>query len=270
MQQNKYISKISDKDLEELMMIVKSVVHGIDIKKLYDVARKAGRNKKQYTVDPEYMQLLQRWYDSNRLDYDVYNEHLYLVDAWVSWRVYSRMQIYQMTRRINEIKKIVNIDGIDTIVDLGGGIGYSTLALKELFSPSRVYTTQIEGTDQYKICKFIFKNIDNAEVIPNVSKLDNADIVFASEYFEHFTHPIHHLNEIIKLNPKIIIVANSFGVDDAIGHFTEYYDLNNVPHKGKKISRIFNDRLREAGYDNKQIRFYNNLPAFFVRKDCIL
>ena len=45
MEQNKYISKISDKGLEELMMIVKSVIHGIDIKKLYDVARKAGRNK---------------------------------------------------------------------------------------------------------------------------------------------------------------------------------------------------------------------------------
>lgn len=266
----RFIDKISDKDLQELLVMISGVIPNVDVEKLYRIASKAGRNKKQYTVDDEYYSLLERWVETGRKDYSVYEEKLYLIDAWVSWRVYSRMQVYYMNRRFNELKSLINLDDISTIVDLGAGIGYSTMALNQLFKPKKIYATQIEGTDQYKICKHLFSKVDNAEVIPSVESIDSADIVFASEYFEHFDRPIDHLNEVLKLNPKMLIIANSFGVDDAIGHFVNYYDEKGNCYKGKQISRAFNNKLRESGYTNKMIRFYNNLPAIFIRKDCLL
>lgn len=250
--------------------MISGVVRNVDVAKLYKIGSRAGKNKKQYTVDSEYMALLNKWVDSERSDFSVYEDKLYLIDAWVSWRVYSRMQVYYMKKKMNQLKKVINLDNIDSIVDLGAGIGYSTLALNELFKPKTIHATQIEGTDQYKICKFLFRGVDNAEVVSGVDKLEKTDIVFASEYFEHFDKPVDHLREVLKLKPKMLIIANSFGVDDAIGHFTTYYDEAEKPYTGKQISRVFNNALRKAGYDNKRIHFFNNLPAIFIRNDCIL
>ena len=55
----------------------------------------------------------------------------------------------------------------------------------------------------------------------NFKNEKNIDLVFASDYFEHFESPIKHLNEVLKVNPKLIVVANSFG-SVSVGHFNIY------------------------------------------------
>lgn len=266
---NKFIDKIKDKDLQEFITLVSSLIPNINIQELYSITAKASKSKDHYNVDENYAALLQKWYDSDRKDYSVYDDSLYLVDAWLSWRYYSRAQIRLLDRKKEILSEIVDLYNLDTIVDLGAGIGYSSIALEETLHPKKVIATQLEDTDQYKICKFLFRDRPNIELVQELTDIESADIVFASEYFEHFERPIDHLNEVLKLNPKVLIVGNSFGVPDAIGHFVDYYDADGEPQRGKKISRIFNDTLRSHGYTDKKIRFFNNLPAIFIREDCI-
>ena len=68
---------------------------------------------------------------------------------------------------------------------------------------------------------------------------ENVDIVFASEYFEHFYDPIDHLSTIVSsVSPKYFVIGNAFNTW-SIGHFIKYKAYNNIVDQSD-IGLIFN------------------------------
>jgi cyclopropane fatty-acyl-phospholipid synthase-like methyltransferase len=85
---------------------------------------------------------------------------------------------------------------VNSIADLGCGIGYTTATLKEVFN-CRVTGTNIRDTKQYKVCEVLRKKVD-FDLTDNIEEIGNVDLVFASEYFEHFEKPVEHLKYVIE------------------------------------------------------------------------
>ena len=147
---------------------------------------------------------------------------------------------------------------LETILDLGNGIGKTTASLSEIFPNADCTGTNIKESEQWEYCEKI-KDAYNFKMAENSTEIAEVDLAFASEYFEHFEKPIEHLEEIIKNNaPKYFIIANSFGTI-GIGHFKEYIHNNEIID-WKKISRLFNTRMRELNYKKVKTGFFNDTP----------
>lgn len=222
----------------------------IDIKKATDII-------KTYPENDWHKSVLKKWNDNN--DYSVYNDEYYFCEVWFSWSKYAKKYINQIIKSeyTNNILKNSN-----SCLDLGNGLGFSTIFLKQQFSNLKVYGSNIKDTTQWEY------NLQNTskygyEMIDNLNELDNIDIIFASEYFEHIHNPIEHLKEVLKLNPKMLVIANSFNTI-AIGHFKEYI-IDNEKINEKCVSRKFNKYLRDNGYTAMKLKFWNNRPAVWVK-----
>lgn len=206
------------------------------------------------------------WYNHliNTPDYySIYDHEEYFIDLWCCFKLYSRDYLKKVYKAINEndsVKK--NMVNIRSVLDLGCGIGYSTVILKEIFPESTTYGYNLKNSKQYVFCEYISKKFD-FNVIHDLTGISDVDVIFASEYFEHFERPIEHFYDIVKLvNPKFIILANSFNTRSA-GHFLTYKNDDLIIDQ-KDISRLFNKFLLSAGYSKLGIRVFNNKPSFYI------
>ena len=216
-----------------------------------------------------------QWYDGLKdgvVDYSVYDHEYYFTDILCCWVKYSREYIKAIVKANNLKDGGTLFDGknIDSVVDLGCGLGYATASLKQVFPKAEVYGTNLKGTRQWKYCETISKKY-HFNLVEDIKHVQTIDVVFASEYFEHIQNPIEHLvDDILSKKPKIIITANAFNTR-SIGHFEEYqvYDKNTNTHKTisqSKISKLFNDTLIQNGYERVKTKFWNNRPQVFQIK----
>jgi 2-polyprenyl-3-methyl-5-hydroxy-6-metoxy-1,4-benzoquinol methylase len=202
------------------------------------------------------------WYTSllnENPDYSVYDEDIYISDLWACWVLYSR----QYLRNIKNPKSnIPPMEEIKKIVDIGCGFGYTTTALKQMFPDAEVIGTNLSDTTQIEVAKELGKE-HGFEVISEYNEIGgNVDMVFASEYFEHFYKPIEHLHEVIRFTEtKSFFIANSFGTK-SVGHF-DTYNIGGMDIDGKKVSRLFNKELRKYGYKNIKTKIWNNKPSYW-------
>lgn len=224
-------------------------------------------------ADPsEVAKLQDRWYESlsrGDPDFDVYGEDLYMADLWTCWATYSRAylrniqgpqsfgncSIYAMLRDLN----------IRGIADLGCGIAQATIGLCQMFPDVPVTGTNLSKTFQRRLCEDMGKSF-GYQVRSTVQEIDHpVDLVFASEYFEHFERPVQHIEEVVEcLFPKALLIASTFGAP-SIGHFNTYIGREGSMN-GQSMSRAFNGRLRELGYQKQKTRLWNNRPAVWTRK----
>ena len=200
------------------------------------------------------------WYatlDVGAPDYGVYSSPLYLAEAWACYVIYSRKNL----RSIRASRILDDLGEIQSIVDLGCGLGFTTAALSESFPDARIVGTNVEGSPQTLVARFLsdFYNYTVSE-----SYAGPVDVLFASEYFEHFPAPIGRLrHELALAEPRALIVANTF-TSPSIGHFRTYL------HEGEEINgrataRAFSATLRDAGYEKAETGFWNNRPAVWKR-----
>jgi len=218
-----------------------------------------------------YRKLLDRWYfsidkRSTEPDYNVYLDILLLPEIWVCWILFSRNYIRYLNVKISNGKILKdNFGNVNRILDIGNGIGYSTAALKEMFPKAEVLGYNIKNSFQDKICKLVAKDY-NFKMKYNLKNIGKVDLLFASEYFEHFEEPIKHLDEVLKFtNPENIIVANSFGTE-AIGHF-KMYKFDKLYFKGSIISRYFNRFLCSRRYIKQVTNCWNNRPQYWKKSN---
>jgi|LakMenEpi03Aug12_release.lakeMendotaPanAssembly.Ray.scaffolds.fasta_scaffold95362_3 SAM-dependent methyltransferase len=279
MKNSAFISKIGKKDLHEFIDLCKKIGIGIDEEKFESVVSntmkylngdKGKRNELRCMQEIE-----NRWYKSlenGSPDFSVYDDIYYLADAWVCWKKYSREYIKSieseksLATRLEDgtwgnLKSIKDYIGkVKRIADLGCGMGYTSASLKQLFNCD-LYATNLEGTNQYKICEIIAKEC-GFNLLPDFNNIGYVDLVFASEYFEHFQAPLEHLSEVIdKLKPKYIIFANTFNAK-SIGHFPEYkYGLFSC--NGKSMSRFFTQELKIRKYRKVKTNCFNDRPNLY-------
>ncbi len=213
--------------------------------------------------------LQQHWYDSLERelpDFGVYADEMYLCELWACWVVYSRGYL----RQLNSMKSlpprgvIGDLGQVDIVVDVGCGAGYTTAALSEMFSDAEVFGTNLSDSVQTKIANLMAEQY-GFKVVSDVKDIvGQADIVFASEYFEHFEMPVEHLRHVVGcIKPKALLIANTFN-SDSIGHFNSY-NIGGRMVDGREASRRFNQEMRGLGYCEVDTNLWNNRPTYWKR-----
>jgi len=206
-----------------------------------------------------------RWYASlgtGIADYGVYAEDDYLAEVWACWVIYSRAYLRRM--RQDDFAGRAGAE-IRSVVDLGCGCGHTTAALRGLFPHARVIGTNVPTGKQTDIARMMGQRY-GFEIITDMNDLPSMiDLVFASEYFEHWRAPVDHLHAMLgQMRPRALLVANSFGTR-SIGHFDDYM-IDRQRIEGSRCSRMFNSALRHDGYEKQKTTFWNGRPAYWVRR----
>lgn len=210
-----------------------------------------------------------RWYSSlngGSPDYSVYDEIHYLVEVIYCYETYSKKYLkrYQQGYSLKPFGIYAETKNASVVVDLGNGLGITTAILKQLYPAALVYGTNVENSIQYKISE-ILASKHNFTMVPDVKAVGTkTDLIFASEYFEHFQDPVPHLVEVIKyLNPDKLLIANAFGAN-AIGHFDSYI-FKNQQVTPATINRLFNKTLVNLGYRKVKTTLWNDRPNYWKR-----
>lgn len=211
----------------------------------------------------EMVELEQRWFDSldhGTPDYGVYGDPFYFVDVWVCWTKYSRKYLQAMARDPHAAQALRDAK---TIVDLGCGFGYTTAGLKQIAPRATVYGTNLPQTAQWRMASDLGAE-RGFEVVEGLNGIE-ADVVFASEYFEHHRRPIEHLEAVIDAcKPKHLLAASTF-TQPAIGHFNAYRH-GSVDYTGRQIAAWFAVTLRERGYEQVRTSMWNQRPALWRQR----
>jgi SAM-dependent methyltransferase len=216
----------------------------------------SSKDRKSTTI---FQDIENKWYESLKLNnpiYEYYSRIEFVIEAWCCFHIYSKKYI-SMLEKLN-----IGEWNVDSVVDVGCGIGFSTCYLKYIFPERKIYGTNVKGF-QYNIANHLAKK-NGFSIMENLDSLSTIDLIFASEYFEHFYNPIEHLIYILRKNPKILIIANSFG-SRSFCHFPDY-EYNNKIYSNKEIGKIFNNILRNNGYENLDCGFWNNRPSVWREK----
>lgn len=243
---------------------------GADVEYIRDLAPRILDHVKNNTPPPpEFNEVEGRWHESLKgksgPDWSVYAGDYYLAELWATWIAYSRVYIrtFLSERRVAEKMSFAEYaSDVKSVLDLGCGVGLSTAALKEMFPNARVVGTNLEGTRQIEIARRVAKACD-FEIMPEAK--GQFDMIFASEYFEHLTSPVAHLRTLVNTTtPRLILTANSFHAERAVGHFPCYY-IDGEWIAGKDTSRRFMSELRALGFRKFKVRFWNHRPRVWIR-----
>jgi hypothetical protein len=198
-------------------------------------------------------ELEREWYASlaaGKPAFDVYERTEYLGDLWACWALYSR-------KYVNNLAGLPGIRvGVNVVADVGCGLGYSTAALRAAFPGATVFGTNLPGTIQTAFAERLGVEL-GFDVVPALDR--PVDLLFASEYFEHFQEPVAHLRDLLRAEPSVVVTASTFNAA-SIGHFPAYL-IDGETLDGPATSRRFNNELRSSGYAKIETGFWNNRPA---------
>jgi len=242
-----------------------------DYDRLYNID--VDKAKNFIKTNSHFETLTQEWYDKlkqNDLDaaYRVYNDDYYFTDIWNCFVQYSRRYLRSISRPClpNGKSFIDTTSNSKIIVDVGCGIGYSTSILTQLYPNAKVYGTNLKNTKQWKFCETMSSKY-GFNMIESVAEIsEEVDVVFASEYFEHFLDPVEHFDEICKyVSPKYFVIANAFNTR-SIGHFN-IYEVYNKKVDQSLIGKVFNRNIRKSGYNRVETKLFNNKPNIWKKID---
>jgi len=197
------------------------------------------------------------WYLTGEKDFSVYSDNRYLQIAYLCFKHYSRGFMLKAVPVIEEIEP-------KNILDVGAGIGATTAMLAKRFENSVVYYQNLPG-EQFNFAKYLLESFNNINYILSVEEAIQADLIIGVELFEHIKQPISLLIRLLSLQPKALIISNSFGAK-AYGHFSSFI-VDGVEVSPTKISKCFNNTLRDAGYkiDIRSKSFWNSRPTIWVK-----
>ena len=194
-------------------------------------------------------------------DFSVYSHPVYVYESFNCWKQYARRYLKLMAHfDAFQFDKY----SVNSVIDLGCGCAYSTVALKSIFPEATIVGTNLKGSLQYSIDEDVLENIPDCYMVDESQTLalPKVDVVFASEFFEHLPEPVELLRGLVSTySPKYFVFANTF-TRMSIGHFQTYYDRG-VPYTGINISRYFNHYLRNHGYVKIDTGFFNSRPQIF-------
>lgn len=261
--------------LEDLLERCKSV-KSIDVDHIRVLAEESARSTNNGNPLPHALNvILERWYESLPTgipDYSVYGEDEYIAELWACWKVYSKTHLANIQKPNSLFTRSIVDEHRDSkiVVDLGCGFSYTTAALTQIFPQASVFGTNLDDTLQMSVARTVAADY-NFTMKTDASEIKaTADLVFASEYFEHFDRPIDHLDYIIEtIRPEAMLIANAFG-PTAIGHFREYsvkmneiVGYESIP--AGQTSKLFNSRLKSHGYTKEKTKLWNSRPAYWVK-----
>lgn len=208
---------------------------------------------------------VKKWYASLKKgepDYSVYEGEYYMASSLLCYANYTRGMLRMLAKHTDVFKD----KKIDTIVDYGCGIGYSSLVLQEMWPDAKVYGTNYNPSLQLDFTKKLFKP-KGLYARDRHTKIGKVSLGFSAEYFEHFEEPVTELITILDKNsPDVLVTANSFA-PLAVGHFNKY----NVTGVGmgidpRKTTNAFNKTMHNNGYI-KYSHWWNGRPNIWVKQN---
>ena len=267
---NELLVEPNNNVLDDLLERCNSV-KAIDLEHIKKISIEAASGK---GLPQELIVILDQWYNSlsGAPDYSVYGVDEYIAELWGCWKIYSKTHLRNIQKENSLFThSIASMHSGDTsIIDLGCGFAYTTAAIKQIFPNANVWGTNLDNTLQMSVAKTMAADY-NFTMAGDCSEISqNMDLVFASEYFEHFERPIEHLDYVIdNIAPKAMLIANAFGTE-AIGHFNKYQVKTHALFDwewmdAKTTSRMFNDRVRKHGYKKVKTKLWNNRPSYWVK-----
>jgi SAM-dependent methyltransferase len=243
----------------------------VDTKKIAAVARSTIRYLQASAVERQELRLEQsleqRWYaalEAGQPDYSVYGSDLYLADLWACWIVYSRRYLLGLSSNTvaSGATVLASLGNPRSIVDLGCGIGFTTAALAGLFPGARVEATNLEDITQTRIARMLGSHYGFIVAGDIQALAAPADLLFASEYFEHIHAPVAHLSDVLeRFQPRALLIANTFTAR-SIGHF-DLYSVAGQPADGRATARAFSSLLERNGYRKVKTTLWNDRPAYW-------
>lgn len=246
-----------------------------DIEKMMDITLASLDHHNKKIVEPEriapYTNMMDQWYaslekDIKNPDYSVYSDPYYFAETWLCWKLYSRITLRACTvikDKTLGMPLFADMQKVKTAFDLGCGMGYTTAAIKQFFTDSRVIGTNFKESAQFKFAENFGKQYNFEMMDTHIGT--KADLIFASEYFEHIQEPIVHLKSVLdECEPRYLIIINAFG-SKAIGHFPEYYH-HNKPYTSTQISKMFGNTLRSYGFEKVKTSCWNGRPTYWRKK----
>ena len=217
------------------------------------------KKSKATVMDNPLQHLESQWFDAlinNEIDYSVYSHEDYFTEVWACWAVYSRTNLKLIEKHKNRL-----FPEVKSVLDLGNGLGMTTVALTEMFTDASVTGTNLKISEQWKFCELLQKSY-SFDMREDSKELGHVDLVFALEYFEHIHDPIAHVEEIIEHNkPKYMVICNSFGTI-GIGHF-KTYETKRGDIDCKKMSKLFRDTMKAHGYEKIKTGIFNDTPNVY-------
>jgi len=208
---------------------------------------------------------LDNWWYDNYPDFSRYQSYHYLYAGLNCFNNYSKQcALYA--------KQYLGDKNIRSIVDVGAGIGLSTMLLADLFPEAKVYYNNITPSlqaDFFEAHKgYRARNTQESARVTDITEKEMMqhgpfDMLFASEYFEHFEYPMRQLDFLLnKVGFKYLVVSNSFNVK-AYGHFKEF--KHNETLAPKKMSKLWLKTVRES-YKEMDVKCWNGRPKIFEKK----
>jgi len=198
-------------------------------------------------------------------EFQEYDDYLYRgIDCYLR---YSSKHVATLIKTIKSgiIKTPVSI------MDIGAGVGLTTLEMAEALSDTKLYYNDVYGSKQWQFADkmFKFRGQSITDVAPDdILKVGHIDMLVMFEFCEHLLEPIQFVKSLAtKTTSEYIVMANSFGAihPEHIKEF-RYNDLN-IPQKA--MGRVFNKAMREIGYEVHPITktFWNRRPAIWVKME---
>lgn len=269
---NSILDRISKDHLKTFLRSCERYV-SLDMAYIYKMTLNLIRKHDRKSYDEElcqpFLDLENQWYESlrGRPDYSVYNHVLYFSELWICWIRYSRKYLKAIQKENSLFDKSIvdDIQNCKSVLDLGCGCGFTTQGLREIFPKASVTGTNLAKTPQYKMAESR-GSVNGFTVQEGLKK---ADLIFASEYFEHIECPLRHLREVLDTcKPKYLLIANAFDAK-AIGHFNtyKYHPNTSLTLLASKVGRLFNKTLRSYGYKKIKTACWNNRPAYWKKID---
>lgn len=200
---------------------------------------------------------LDDWWYENYPDFSRYQSYHYLYAGLNCFNNYSKQCALYAHQYLGD-------KNIKSIVDVGAGIGLSTMLLADLFPEAKVYYNNITPSLQADFFE-AHKDSKNITDITEKEMMQHGpfDMLFASEYFEHFEYPMRQTDFLLnKVGFKYLVINNSFNVR-AYGHFKEF--KHNETLTPKNMSKLWLKTVRQDFSDLK-VKCWNGRPKMFEKK----
>ena len=216
--------------------------------------------------------LYEKWYKSieaGKYDYSIYDDDAYLIELFHCWRKPTLRTIKDTAKIVQKFPNMFK--NVRTVLDLGCGIAYTTVALSDIFENANIIGTNLYGTLQYKVCEDVCSQYDRCSMIPDsdTTKLDcSVDVICAFEFFEHLESPLELLSALLtQYSPGVLLFVNSF-THMSLGHFKQYY-IDGTEVTGRDVNKAFYNILKNNGYEHIETGMFWDRPQFWVKTSSI-
>lgn len=203
------------------------------------------------------------WYESGNDAFYSSEEYPWLMlNCWRGW---TNGNVRNTIKFFTEYAKAPK-----SFIDLGAGLGLSTIQLALAFPESWITYNNIPGLQSAIFRRMIKKlKIRNVDITYDLFGKRFYNVVCAYEVMEHFSDPAEFAYPILR-NADFYIDASSFSIKSP-GHFLAY-EIIGTRYPNDETKTYWNKWLKTIGFQEAHVlelmprSFYNKRPQVWARK----